>query len=117
MEVAGWFYPTQQAEDYPWTELCEDVTKLKKPRIPELNKYLNRHGLKQHLENTEKPKIWERVFFLCVCVGGGGGGGLSHPKKLLLQGRGGHVKKIGKLREVMQFLNDDSRIPIATPPS
>ena len=75
MEVAGWFYPTQQAEDYPWTELCEDVTKLKKPRIPELNKYLNRHGLKQHLENTEKPKIWERVFFLCVCGGGGGGGG------------------------------------------
>ena len=26
-------------EDYPWTELCEDVTKLKKLHVPELNKY------------------------------------------------------------------------------
>ena len=31
-------------EDYLWTELCEDVTKLKKLRIPELNKYLNTTG-------------------------------------------------------------------------
>ena len=35
-------------EDYPWTELCKDVTKLKKLCLPELNKYLNR--LKQHLQ-------------------------------------------------------------------
>ena len=34
-------------EDYPWTELCEDLTKLKKLRVPELNKYSNHHGLKQ----------------------------------------------------------------------
>ena len=27
-------------EDYHWTELGEDVTKLKKLRVPELNKYL-----------------------------------------------------------------------------
>ena len=26
-------------EDYPWTELCEDLTKFKKLRVPELNKY------------------------------------------------------------------------------
>ena len=91
MEVAGWFYPTQQAEDYPWTELCEDVTKLKKPRIPELNKYLNRHGLKQHLENTEKPKIWERVFFLCVC--GGGGGWVVSTEKIIASREGGACEK------------------------
>ena len=37
-------------EDYHWTEeLGEDVTKLKKLRVPELNKYLNYHWLKLHL--------------------------------------------------------------------
>ena len=34
-------------------------------------------------------------------MGAGGAGGGSHPKKLLLQRKEGHVKKIGKLREVM----------------
>ena len=48
---------------------------------------------------------------------GAGGGGGSHPKKLLLQRKEGHVKKIGKLREVMQFLNGDSHVPLAPPPS
>lgn len=38
-------------EDYPWTELRKDVTKLKKLRVPELNKYFNHHGLKQHLRS------------------------------------------------------------------
>ena len=33
-------------EDYPWAELCEDVTKLKKLRVQELDKYLKHHGLK-----------------------------------------------------------------------
>jgi len=40
-------------EDYPWTELCEDVTKLKKLRVLELNKYLNHRGLKQVLKNSK----------------------------------------------------------------
>ena len=44
-------------EDYPWTELCEDVTKLRKLRIPELNKYLNRYGLKQHLKSSKSEKV------------------------------------------------------------
>ena len=57
----------------------------------------------------KKAKIWERVFLW--------GRGGSHPKKLLLQRKEGHVKKIGKLREVMQFLNGDSHVPLAPPPS
>ena len=44
-------------EDYPWTELCEDVTKLRKLRVPELNKYLNHHGLKQHLKSINSEKV------------------------------------------------------------
>ena len=49
-------------EDYPWTEPCEDVMKLKKLRVPEVNEYLNRHGLKQHLKssNSEKVKVFVR---------------------------------------------------------
>ena len=39
------------------TELCEDVTKLKKLRIPELNKYLNHHGLKQHLKSNKSKEV------------------------------------------------------------
>ena len=39
-------------EDCPWTELCEGVTKLKKLRVPELNKYLNHHELKHHLKSS-----------------------------------------------------------------
>ena len=39
------------------TELCEDVTKLKKLRVPELNKYLNHHGLKQHLKSNKSEKV------------------------------------------------------------
>ena len=39
------------------TELCEDVTKLKKLRVPELNKYLNHHGLKQHLKSNKIDKV------------------------------------------------------------
>ena len=44
------------------TKMCEDVTKLKKLRLPELNKYLNHHGLKQHLKSSksEKAKAIER---------------------------------------------------------
>ena len=42
---------------YVETELCEDVTKLKKLRVPELNKYLNHHGLKQHLKSNKSEKV------------------------------------------------------------
>ena len=44
-------------EDYPWADLCEDATKLKKLRFPELNKYLNHHGLKQHLKSSKSEKV------------------------------------------------------------
>ena len=33
------------------------MTKLKKLRVPELNKYLNHHGLKQHLESNKSEKV------------------------------------------------------------
>ena len=33
------------------------VTKLKKLRVPELNKYLNHHGLKQHLKSNKSEKV------------------------------------------------------------
>lgn len=36
-------------EDCHWPELREDVTKLKKLRVPELNNCLNYHWLKLHL--------------------------------------------------------------------
>ena len=42
---------------YVETELCEDVTKLKKLRVPELNKHLNHHGLKQHLKSNKSEKV------------------------------------------------------------
>ena len=44
-------------EDYPWTELCEDVTKLKKLGVPELNKYLNHHGIEQNLKSSKSEKV------------------------------------------------------------
>ena len=44
-------------KDYPWTELCKDVTKLKKLRVPELNNYFNHHGLKQHLRSNKSEKV------------------------------------------------------------
>ena len=89
-------------EDYPWTELCEDVTKLKKLPVPELNKYVNHHGLKQHLKSSKSEKVKAIVRHSCLqqrsplragqptlrnasaltlddnrASGGGGGGGLS----------------------------------------
>lgn len=41
----------------PWADLCEDATKLKMLRVPELNKYLNHHGLKQHLKSDKSEKV------------------------------------------------------------
>ena len=37
-------------KDYPCTELCEDIKKLQKPHVPELNKYLNHHWLQQRVK-------------------------------------------------------------------
>ena len=44
-------------DDYPWTKLCEDVTKFKKLRVLELNKYFNHHGLKQHFKSSKSEKV------------------------------------------------------------
>jgi len=45
-------------EDYHWANLCEDATKLKKLRVPELNKYLKYHGLlKQHQKSSKNEKV------------------------------------------------------------
>ena len=38
------------------TEMCDDVTKLQKLRVPELNEYLKHHGLKQHLKSSKSEK-------------------------------------------------------------
>ena len=53
-------------EDYPWTELCEDLTKLKKLRVPELNKCSNHHGLKQHLKSSKSEKVKVIVRHSCL---------------------------------------------------
>lgn len=44
-------------QDYGWNDLCEDPTKLKKLRVPELNKYLKQHRLDKHLKGTKNDKI------------------------------------------------------------
>ena len=44
-------------EDYAWKDLCEDSPKLKKLRVPELNKYLKHHGLDKHLKSTKNDKV------------------------------------------------------------
>ena len=45
-------------EDYHWANLCEDAAKLKKLRVPELNKYLKYHGLlKQHQKSSKNDKV------------------------------------------------------------
>ena len=44
-------------EDYAWKDLCEDSTKLKKLRVPELNKYLKHHRLDKHLKSTKNDKV------------------------------------------------------------
>ena len=63
-------------EDYPWTELCENLTKLKKLRVPELNKYLNHLGLKQHLKSSmnvlQLPLLSHSCCFLNAASARGG---------------------------------------------
>ena len=48
------------------TELSKDVTKLKKLPVPELNKYLNHHGLKQHLKTRKSEKVKAIVRHSCL---------------------------------------------------
>ena len=49
------------------TVMCgEDVTKLKKLRLPELNKYLNHHGLGQHLKSSKSDKV--KTIERCSCL-------------------------------------------------
>ena len=43
--------------DYAWKDLCEDSTKLKQLRVPELNKYLKHHGLHQHIKSLKNDKV------------------------------------------------------------
>lgn len=47
----------KKCEDYAWNDLCEDPTKLKKLRVPELNKYLRHHRLDKHLKSTKNYKV------------------------------------------------------------
>ena len=44
----------------------EDVTTLKRLRDPELNKYLNQHGLKQHLKSSKIEKVYCKTFMLAA---------------------------------------------------
>ena len=53
-------------EDNPWTELCKDVTKLQKLCVPEQNKYLNHHALKQHSKSNKSEKVKAIVRQSCL---------------------------------------------------
>ena len=44
-------------EDYAWKDLCEDLIKLKKLRVPELNQYLEHHRLDKHVKSTTNDKV------------------------------------------------------------
>ena len=52
--------------------MCEDPTKLKKLRVPELNKYLKYHRPDKHLKSTktDKIKIITRHWILQINPGG-----------------------------------------------
>ena len=43
--------------DYALKDPCEDSTKLKQLRVPELNKYLKHHGLHQHINSPKNEKV------------------------------------------------------------
>ena len=43
--------------DCAWKDLCEDSTKLKQLRVPELNKYLKHHGIRQHIKSPTNDKV------------------------------------------------------------
>ena len=51
---------------YLWADLCEDAAKLRKLRVPELDKYLKHHGLKQHLKSSKDEKVKAIVRHSCL---------------------------------------------------
>ena len=51
----------KSCEDHPWTELCEDVTRLKKLHLTELNKYLT-----QYLKSSKSEKVKAIVRHSCL---------------------------------------------------
>ena len=53
-------------EDYPWADLCEDAAKLRKLRVPELDKYLKHHRLKQHFKSSKDEKVKAIVRHSCL---------------------------------------------------
>ena len=62
----SWEAKDESYEDNPWTELCKDVTKLQKLCVPEQNKYLNQHGLKQHSKSSKSEKVKAIVRQSCL---------------------------------------------------
>ena len=53
-------------KDYPWTELCKMYQTYKATCFPDLNKYLNHHGLKQHLTDNKSKKVKAIVRHSCL---------------------------------------------------
>lgn len=53
-------------EEYPWADLCEDAAKLRKLRVPELDKYLKHRGLKQHFKSSKDEKVKAIVRHSCL---------------------------------------------------
>ena len=53
-------------DDYPWADLCEDAAKLRKLRVPELNKYLKHHELKQHYKSSKEEKVKAIIRHSCL---------------------------------------------------
>jgi len=62
----SWEVKDESYEDNPWTELCKDVTKLQKLCVPEQNKYLNHHGLKEHSKSSNSEKVKAIVRQSCL---------------------------------------------------
>jgi len=46
----------RKTEDYAWNDWCEDPTKQKKLRVPELNKYVEHLRLDKHVKSTKNDK-------------------------------------------------------------
>ena len=53
-------------DDYPWADLCEDAAKLRKLRVPELDKYLKHHELKQHYKSSKEEKVKAIIRHSCL---------------------------------------------------
>ena len=52
----------KSCEDHYWANLCEDAAKLKRLRVPELNKYFKHHELlKRHQKSNKNDKVKETM--------------------------------------------------------